>query len=217
MGNVFRLAQPEFAERLVRALTTRLRVIYEAALAEVELWNKTAASQLDAQLRDRRRNFSRRLEAMERIQQAAAGLDERIAEPRTLERQRVAALAPWVRQADWVLDDQPVWLNAQPKPVLSVPYTVELNDIPMMLLQQNRAEEMLLRGIDQFERLWQESEQIPRVMAISVHPYVTGVAHRIGYFEKLLDHIQSRAGVVIRTGEQISNWYREQVPYSATK
>jgi peptidoglycan/xylan/chitin deacetylase (PgdA/CDA1 family) len=115
--------------------------------------------------------------------------------------------------ADWVLDDQPVWIKAQPKPVLSVPYTVEINDIPMMLLQQNRAEEMLLRGVDQFERLWQESEQIPRVMAISVHPYVTGVAHRIGYFEKLLDHIQSRSGVVIRTGEQISNWYREQVPY----
>jgi allantoinase len=115
--------------------------------------------------------------------------------------------------ADWVLDDQPVWLQAQPKPVLSVPYTVELNDIPMMLLQQNRSEEMLLRGIDQFERLWQESETIPRVMAISVHPYVTGVAHRIGYFEKLLDHIQSRVGVVIKTGEQISNWYRDQVPY----
>lgn len=115
--------------------------------------------------------------------------------------------------ADWVLDDQPVWLEAKPKPVLSVPYTVELNDIPMMLLQQNRSEEMLLRGIDQFERLWAESETIPRVMAISVHPYVTGVAHRIGYFEKLLDHIQSRQGVVIQTGEQISNWYRDQIPY----
>jgi peptidoglycan/xylan/chitin deacetylase (PgdA/CDA1 family) len=115
--------------------------------------------------------------------------------------------------ADWVLDDQPVWLKAQPKPVLSVPYTVELNDIPMMLLQQNRSEEMLLRGIDHFDRLYQESETIPRVMAISIHPYVTGVAHRIGYFEKLLDHIQSRSGVVIQTGEQISNWYRAQVPY----
>jgi peptidoglycan/xylan/chitin deacetylase (PgdA/CDA1 family) len=115
--------------------------------------------------------------------------------------------------ADWVLDDQPVWLNAKPKPVLSVPYTVEINDIPMMLLQQHRSEELLLRGIDQFERLWQESETIPRVMSISVHPYITGVPHRIGYFEKLLDHIQSKAGVVIQTGEQISNWYREQVPF----
>jgi allantoinase len=114
--------------------------------------------------------------------------------------------------ADWVLDDQPVWLKANPKPVLSVPYTVEINDIPMMLLQHNRAEELLLRGVDQFDRLWQESADIPRVMAISVHPYVTGVPHRIGYFEKLLDHILARPGVVIQTGEQISNWYREQVP-----
>jgi peptidoglycan/xylan/chitin deacetylase (PgdA/CDA1 family) len=112
--------------------------------------------------------------------------------------------------ADWVLDDQPVWINAKPKPVLSVPYTVELNDIPMMLLQNNRSEEMLLRGIDQFERLWTEGATIPRVMAISVHPYVTGVAHRIGYFEKLLDHIQSRPGVMIQTGEGISNLYRSQ-------
>ena len=114
--------------------------------------------------------------------------------------------------ADWVLDDQPVWLKANPKPVLSVPYTVEINDIPMMLLQHNRAEELLLRGVDQFDRLWQESADIPRVMAISVHPYVTGVPHRIGYFEKLLDHILARPGGVIQTGEQISNWYREQVP-----
>ncbi len=80
VANTFRLAQPEFADRLVRALATRLRVVYESALGEVELWNKSAAAQLDAQLRERRRNFSRRLEAIERIQQAATGLDERIAE-----------------------------------------------------------------------------------------------------------------------------------------
>jgi hypothetical protein len=80
VGNTFRLAQPEFADRLVRALATRLRVVYESALGEVELWNKSAAAQLDAQLRERRRNFGRRIEAIERIQQAASGLDDRIAE-----------------------------------------------------------------------------------------------------------------------------------------
>ena len=80
VANALRLAQPQFADRLVRALGTRLRMVYESALAEVELWNKSAAAQLDAQLRERRRNFSRRLEAIERIQQAASGLDDRIAE-----------------------------------------------------------------------------------------------------------------------------------------
>ncbi|MDP3700473.1 MAG: dynamin family protein [Hylemonella sp.] len=80
LGNAFRLAQPEFADRLVRALATRLRGVYQSALGDVELWSKSAAAQLDAQLRERRRNFSRRIEAIDRIQQAAGGLDERIAE-----------------------------------------------------------------------------------------------------------------------------------------
>ena len=80
LGNTLRLAQPEFAERLARALMSRLRVIYDTAVNAVELWNKSAAAQLDAQLRERRRNFSRRIEAVSRIQQAASGLDERILE-----------------------------------------------------------------------------------------------------------------------------------------
>ena len=78
--NLLKLSQPDFSERLVRALGTRLRVVYESAMGEVELWNKSAASQLDAQLRERRRNFGRRIEAIERIQSAASGLDERIGE-----------------------------------------------------------------------------------------------------------------------------------------
>lgn len=78
IGNAFKLAQPEFADRLVRALSTRLRGIHESALADVELWSKSAAAQLDAQLRERRRNFSRRIEAIDRIQQAAGGLEDRI-------------------------------------------------------------------------------------------------------------------------------------------
>lgn len=80
LGNALRLAQPEFAERLARALMSRLRLVFETAVNEVELWNKSAAAQLDAQLRERRRNFGRRIEAVSRIQQAAGGLDERIRE-----------------------------------------------------------------------------------------------------------------------------------------
>jgi hypothetical protein len=54
--------------------------VYDTAVNEVELWNKSEASQLDAQLLERRRNFSSRIEAVSRIQQAAGGLDERIRE-----------------------------------------------------------------------------------------------------------------------------------------
>lgn len=80
LGNAFRLAQPAFSDRLVRALSTRLRTVNELALADIEAWSKSAAAQLDAQLRERRRNFVRRIEAIDRIAQATGGLDERIEE-----------------------------------------------------------------------------------------------------------------------------------------
>jgi len=82
LTNLFRLSQPEFAERLAKAVLSRLKAVYEAAADEVELWNKSAAAQLDGQLRERRKTFARRIEAVHRIQQAAGGLDERIAELR---------------------------------------------------------------------------------------------------------------------------------------
>ena len=80
LGHVLRLAQAEFSSQLVRALGHRLRQVYALALDEVELWNKSASSQLDAQVRERRQSFARRLQAIERNEQAASGLEERIAE-----------------------------------------------------------------------------------------------------------------------------------------
>ena len=86
MGNALRLAQPEFTQRLSRALMLRLRTVFEAAANELELWSKTATSQLDAQLRERKRSFARRIEAVNRIQTAANGLSDRIAEIEDSER-----------------------------------------------------------------------------------------------------------------------------------
>lgn len=80
IGNLLKLAQPDFCDKLVRALASRLRVVNEAAMTEVERWSKGAGAQLDAQLKERRRNFTKRIEAVERIQGAAGNLDERLAE-----------------------------------------------------------------------------------------------------------------------------------------
>ncbi|MDA8522033.1 dynamin family protein [Acidovorax sp. NCPPB 4044] len=80
MGNTLRLAQQEFVHRLVRALGMRLRTVFESAANDLELWSKSATAQLDAQLRERKRSFARRIEAVDRIQHAASGLVERITE-----------------------------------------------------------------------------------------------------------------------------------------
>jgi allantoinase len=109
--------------------------------------------------------------------------------------------------ADWVLDDQPCVIDTASGPIVSVPYTVEMNDIAMMVLQHHPSEEWLNRGMRQFDRLYQESETITRVMAVSIHPYITGVPHRIGYLERLYEYMQSRPGVLMWTGERILDWY----------
>jgi len=114
--------------------------------------------------------------------------------------------------ADWVLDDQPVYISTAHGPIVSVPYTVEINDIAMMVVQHHAAEEMLRRGRDHFDRLYEESATSPRVMAISVHPYISGVPHRIRYLEELYRHVLGRPGVLHWTGEEIADWYRAQVP-----
>jgi allantoinase len=111
--------------------------------------------------------------------------------------------------ADWVLDDQPVDIKTKHGTVVSVPYTVEMNDIAMMALQNHPSEEWLRRGIDQFDRLYMEGEKTARVMAISVHPYITGAPHRIRYLEKLYEYILQRPGVALWTGEQILDWYKK--------
>lgn len=80
VGNTLKLLQPEFAERLGRALSIRLRSVFESVANDLELWSKSATAQLDAQLRERKRSFVRRIEAVDRIQQAATGLEERITE-----------------------------------------------------------------------------------------------------------------------------------------
>jgi hypothetical protein len=111
VANAFRLAQPEFTDRLVRALFTRLRAIHEAVLADVELWSKSAAAQLDVQLRERRRNFGRRLDAIDRIQHASGGLDDRLGE--------ILAQDEVLRRLDSKLSDLTHYLVATSDPVQS--------------------------------------------------------------------------------------------------
>ncbi|HLX29747.1 MAG TPA: polysaccharide deacetylase family protein [Casimicrobiaceae bacterium] len=113
--------------------------------------------------------------------------------------------------ADWVLDEQPVLVNTRAGQIVSVPYTVEINDVVISAVQQQPSDEILRRGRDHFDRLYSEGASTPRVMAISIHPYLTGVPHRIKYLEALYDYILGHDGVVMWTGAEILDWYREQI------
>lgn len=80
LTQALRLSQARFMEQFRRMLVSKLRVVFEGASGELELWNKTASSQIDSQLRDRRRNFKRRRESLERVRTASDELESRLHE-----------------------------------------------------------------------------------------------------------------------------------------
>jgi allantoinase len=108
---------------------------------------------------------------------------------------------------DWCNDDQPYVMKVKHGRLVSIPYTLEINDIPLYLVQHHRSPELFERARDHFDTLYREGAQSARIMAISTHPYITGVPHRIKYFDMLFDYIRQFAGVVFLTGSEILDWY----------
>ncbi len=109
---------------------------------------------------------------------------------------------------DWVYDDEPTTIRTANGPLVTLPYTIELNDIPMMLIQHHQSDYLLKRAIDQFDRLYAESEQRAKIVALAIHPYISGQPHRIKYLEAIYDHVNKHKGVLHWNGEQILDWYQ---------
>ena len=111
--------------------------------------------------------------------------------------------------ADWVNDVQPYPLRVKSGRLIAVPYTLEINDIPIYLIQNHRSAEIFERARDEFDVLYEEGQESARIMCVSVHPYVTGVAHRIKYLEKIVQYVKDHDDVLIMTGEEILDWYNK--------
>jgi peptidoglycan/xylan/chitin deacetylase (PgdA/CDA1 family) len=108
---------------------------------------------------------------------------------------------------DWVLDDEPVTLKTTHKPVVALPYNFEVHDIVMMALQHHPSEVWHSRAMDQFNWLYAEAAERPKILALACHPYLSGVPHRIGHVERTFEDMLSTDGVVAWDGAKILDWY----------
>lgn len=109
---------------------------------------------------------------------------------------------------DWCADDQPFPLKVAAGSLVAMPYTVELNDIPIFLGQAQTGPQYCERIRDQFDVLYAEGATNGRVMAIALHPMITGQPHRAKYLDQALGYIASHAGVWWATGSEILDAYR---------
>jgi peptidoglycan/xylan/chitin deacetylase (PgdA/CDA1 family) len=109
--------------------------------------------------------------------------------------------------ADWVIDDEPCTIRTRGGELVTLPYSLELNDIAMMVVQHHAAGEFVTRSMDYFERVYREGRERAKIMAIAVHPYISGVPHRIKYFDAVLRRLRKQKGVLFWNGAQILDWY----------
>src|SRR5262249_51234507 len=98
--------------------------------------------------------------------------------------------------ADWVNDDQPYKMTLDDgSTIMSIPYSVELNDKPAFESRNMTAEQFDVMLRRQFDTLWRESEERALVMGIALHPYIIGFPHRIGALDSALEYICRHEGV----------------------
>ena len=105
--------------------------------------------------------------------------------------------------ADWVNDDQPYLMDIGGRPLVSIPYSYEINDAPHFNYRNGTIGEFEAMIRRQFDTLYAEGAQSGRVMAICLHPYLTGVPHRIAGLDSALKYIRAHDGVWFATGEEI--------------
>ncbi len=111
--------------------------------------------------------------------------------------------------ADWIVDDQPVPMTLDDgRKLFAMPYSTELNDKPAYERRNLDAPQFDAMIRRQFDVLWREGETQARVMAIALHPYLTGMPHRIGALDSALEYICSHKGVWRATGAEIAAAWR---------
>ncbi|GLS18164.1 polysaccharide deacetylase [Labrys miyagiensis] len=110
---------------------------------------------------------------------------------------------------DWCADDQPFPLNVPG--LISVPYSVELNDIMLFTQHRLSGEDFYRVVVDQFDQLYADSAKGGRVMALALHPFVIGQAFRHKYLDRALAYIAGHEGVWLTTSDDIAAHYRDEV------
>jgi peptidoglycan/xylan/chitin deacetylase (PgdA/CDA1 family) len=110
---------------------------------------------------------------------------------------------------DWTNDDQPYELSVPG--MLSVPYSIEMNDVTLFVSKSYTGPQFLEAVKDQLDQIYADSADSGRVMALCVHPFSVNQPFRHKYFDQALQYIAGHEGVWLTTSDEIAAAYREQL------
>lgn len=110
--------------------------------------------------------------------------------------------------SNYAHDELPVPMRVTTGSLLTMPYTLEINDVPAIMVKGTSAQAFGHMIRDQFDVLYEEGRTRPRVMSISVHPFISGHPFRMKHVEAALGYVAAHSDVWLATGGQINDWYR---------
>ncbi len=117
-------------------------------------------------------------------------------------------------------DDQPMPVKTMTGELISMPYSLEVNDHYGFFIYNMSPREYAKTLIRQYERLADEAEKAGgaggTVMCIPLHSYLIGQPHRIGAFEAVLRHIAADGRAWITRAGDIADAYRNQIDRERT-
>lgn len=108
---------------------------------------------------------------------------------------------------DLFQDDQPQPLRTRSGRLMSMPYSLEVNDHYGFFIYNMSPREYARTLIRQFERLAREGETSGTVMCIPLHSYLIGQPHRIGPFEEALRTITADPRVWVTRAGDIADYF----------
>jgi peptidoglycan/xylan/chitin deacetylase (PgdA/CDA1 family) len=108
---------------------------------------------------------------------------------------------------DWCNDDQPYPMKVPGHRMISVPYSIEMNDISLFLGKSLAPQDFYQMAVDQFDVLYEEGGQSGRVMALCLHPFIINQPFRHRYLQRLLEYISGHDDVWLATSDEIADWY----------
>jgi peptidoglycan/xylan/chitin deacetylase (PgdA/CDA1 family) len=108
---------------------------------------------------------------------------------------------------DWCNDDQPYPFRVKRGRMISLPYAIEVNDVQLFLEKGLSGPDFHQAVVDQFDTLYENGEKTGQVMAIPLHPFLTGLPFRVKYLDSALEHIAAREQVWFATSDDIADWY----------
>ncbi|MFA3791199.1 hypothetical protein AB6T38_08770 [Aliiglaciecola sp. SL4] len=110
---------------------------------------------------------------------------------------------------DIMNDDQPFMIQTENGPIVSIPYSNEINDFTILTRRAHTTDEFRDILIDELDQLYLEGAKTGRIMNVGLHPHVSGRAYRIRALREFIEHAKSLPDVWWTTREELADWYQD--------